>query len=71
MYAHPKLDPFLAGHLGISLNHPALDLESAAQRVDHAPELYEHAVPGSLHDPTPVLINLGIDQGAPMGLELS
>jgi hypothetical protein len=41
VYAHPKFDPFLAGHLGIPLNHPTLELDSAAQRVHHARELYE------------------------------
>jgi hypothetical protein len=66
----PELDALLRGHLGVPLNHPPLYLDSAAKRVHHAREIHEHAVPGGLDDPAPMLSDLGIYESLPVGLEL-
>jgi hypothetical protein len=67
--AYPELDPFVLGHLGIALDHPPLNLYSAPQRIHHASEFDQHAVPGGLYDPPAMFGDLGVNQGAPMGLE--
>ena len=56
-------------HPGITVDHGPLDLDSAANRVDHAGELEEQTVADSLYDPTPVLLDFGVDQFATVRLE--
>jgi hypothetical protein len=51
------------------VNHPALDLRSAAHGVDHARKFRQKAVAGVLYDPAPVLLDLRIDQLPEMPLE--
>jgi hypothetical protein len=58
------------GHGGIAFPHPALKLDPAAQGVHHARELHEHAVASRIDEPTPVLGDLEIYEGAAVGLEL-
>jgi hypothetical protein len=55
MNAHPELDARVPGHLGVPLDHPALDLDSAAEGIHDARELHKHAVAGGLDDPAAVL----------------
>jgi hypothetical protein len=66
---YAELDPLLRGHLGVTLDHPSLDLDSTAQGIHNAGELDQHAVPGGLHDPAAVLANLGVNQRAPIGTD--
>ena len=42
--ANAELDPPLLRHVGIPLEHAALDLDGTAQRIDHARELGQHTV---------------------------
>ena len=62
-------DPPLLRHLGLALGHAALDLHSAAHRIDHAWKFREHAVAGVLHHPAPMLGDLRLDQLTEMPLE--
>ena len=70
-----KIDPdangyaLVLGHLGIAVDHRPLDLGSAADRIDDAREFDQHAVAGRPDDAAAVLLDLGIDQFAAMGLE--
>ena len=59
----------LLGHRGFALDHPALDLRSAADRVHHARKLREEAVAGVLYDPTAVFDDFRLDQLPEMPLE--
>ena len=57
------------GHLGLSIDHRALDLHSTADGIHDARELGKEAVAGVLHDPAAVLLDLRINQLAEVGLE--
>ena len=59
----------LLWHRWLAIDHPALDLDSAAHGIDNAGELCEEAVTGVLHDSAPMLLNLRSDQLAEMGFE--
>jgi len=59
---NPKPDPAFLGHLGLAVNHPALDLDSATHRVHDTRKFREQAV-ASMFDCAPtVLFDLRIDQ---------
>src|SRR5258708_2212234 len=42
-----KLDPLAARHIRVALSDAALHVDGAANRIDHAGKLDEHAVAGS------------------------
>jgi hypothetical protein len=71
VYAHPELNLLILGHLDIAFDHRALDLQSTVQGIHDARELDQHAVPCGLYDTAAVFANLGVNQGAPVSLELS
>jgi hypothetical protein len=68
--ADAELDPLLLGHLGVALDHPTLNLDSTPQSIHHARELDQHAVSRGFDDPATVFGDLGVYQGAAVGLEL-
>ena len=57
------------GHLGLSIDHRALDLDRASHRIDDARELSQEAVAGVLHCTAPVLGDLRLDQRLEMCLQ--
>ena len=62
MNADAELDAALGRHAGVALDEAGLHLDGAAHGVDHAAELDEASVAGSLDD-TPVMrVDRGIDQ---------
>ena len=61
---------FSAGTSALRVDHAALNLDGAAHRVDDAGELHQQAVAGGLDDATAVLVDLGIDEFAPMRIPL-
>src|SRR5262249_22006504 len=63
--AEAKLDPLLRWDTGTALSHAALDLDSAAQGIDHARELRQQTVPSGLHNPPTMFGNLPIDEVPP------
>src|SRR6266699_4586657 len=65
-----KRVPFIPQLNGIVLGNAAPDIDCAAHSVHHAGELDEHSVPCGPHDPAAMLGDLGVNQGAPVGLEL-
>jgi hypothetical protein len=67
--ANTEPDPALLGQLGLTVDHSALDLDRTPDGIDHAWELGKEAVAGVLHDPAPVLADLGVDQFPEVGLE--
>src|SRR5262249_41144757 len=69
--AHPELDPFVVGDLGVALGHASLQFDSAPHGIHDTRELHEHTVTGGLHDPPPVLGYLGVHQILSMALKLS
>src|SRR6516164_3836387 len=56
-------------HLDIALCHASLDVDRAAYRVDDAGELGEYAVASELDGAPAVLLDVGVDQLAPMALQ--
>ena len=62
-------DPALFGHVRLTVDHPALDLDRTPDRVDHAGEFREQAVAGVLYDPAAVLGDLRVYQLAEMRFE--
>src|SRR5580704_9761611 len=68
--ADPKLYPQFRQHVGVSLNHRALDLYRAARRIDGTGELDQHAIAGGLDNATAMRGDLGIDQRFSERLEL-
>jgi hypothetical protein len=62
----PKLDSLIGREGCIALRDASLDLEGATHRLHSARELDQQAIAGGLDDPTVVLADLGIDEGAAM-----
>jgi tetratricopeptide (TPR) repeat protein len=62
-----KLDAALGRQPGVAFDHPTLHFDRAAHRVDHAAELDEAAVPGSLNDATVMHGDGRVDQVAAQG----
>jgi hypothetical protein len=50
MNTDPKLDAALCRKASIPLGHPVLQLDGAANGIDHASELNEYAIPRPLND---------------------
>jgi hypothetical protein len=67
--AHTEPDPALPLHLGLALGHPALEIDRTPDGIHHARELGQEAVAGALYDPTPVLLDLGLNQLPKVGLK--
>ena len=62
MNADAEFDAFFRRHASVALDHAVLDLDRAADRVDHATELDDRTVASALDDP-PVMRGDGrIDQ---------
>ena len=64
MNADPELDAALGRQAGVALDEAVLHLDGAAHRVDHAAELDQAAVAGSLDDAPVMHGNGGVDQVA-------
>jgi hypothetical protein len=62
--ADAKLNPVSLWHIGVSLSHAPLDIDGTTHRIHYAAELCQQPISGVLDDPTTVLSDLGIDQGA-------
>jgi hypothetical protein len=62
-------DPAFFGHPRLTVDHSALDLDRAPDRVDHAWKFGEQTVTGILYGPAPVLSDLRIDYFAEMRFE--
>ena len=69
--ADAEFNALVRRHFGVALDHSALNVDGAADGIDHADELHEHPVAGRLDDPAPVLGDLGVDQFLAMRLELA
>ena len=54
MYADPVLDALVRRDAGIALNHAVLNLDRAAQGIDHAAELDDQPIAGALDHPAVV-----------------
>jgi hypothetical protein len=67
--ADAEPDASLLRHLRLAVEHPTLDLHSAAHGVHHTGEFREEPVAGVLYDPAPVLRDLRIDQLPEIGFE--
>jgi hypothetical protein len=68
--ADAKPDAPVLGDLWLAIDHPPLDLDGAANRIDDARKLSQQAVPGVLDHPAPVFLDLRIDQFGEMRFEL-
>jgi hypothetical protein len=67
--ANTKSDTPLFGYVGLAVEHPALHLGGAADRVDDAREFHQHAVAGIFDDAPVILLDLRIDQLLEMRLK--
>src|SRR5262245_31143272 len=68
--AHAKLEPLVGWHVLVSLDHRALDLDRAPQRIDDASKQGEQPIARRPRDPTTMLLDLGFDELAVMGVQL-
>jgi hypothetical protein len=66
--ANAKFDPSILRYGGVLVGHPALDLNCAADCIDGAGELDQHAVASSLNDAAPMSGYSGINEGLSDGL---
>ena len=57
------------GHLGLAVNHPALDLDGTTNRVDNPGKLGKEAVASILYDPAAVLFDVRLNKLPEMGFE--
>ena len=62
MNTDPKLDAALCRKASIPLGHPVLQLDGAANGIDHASELYEEAVASPLDDTAVMQSDGRVDQ---------
>src|SRR5260370_27745044 len=69
MNGDAELDAAIYRHARVPFNHSALNLDRAANGVDHAAEFDESAVPGALDDAAMMRVDGGIDQVAPQAAE--
>jgi hypothetical protein len=69
--ADTEFDAPVSWHFDIAIGHGALNIDGAADGVDHADELHEHPVSGRLDDAATVLGDLGVDQFLAMRLKLA
>ena len=64
-----EFDASIGRHSVVALGHPPLHFDRAPHRINHARELDQHPVAGSLDDATMMFSDLGIDQFAAMPFE--
>ena len=64
--AHAELEMAVFRNPGIALQHPALDFDGAARRIEHAAELDQEAVAHHLEDAPAMLGDGGIEELAAM-----
>jgi hypothetical protein len=69
IYPDAEPDAPLLGHLGLALDHPALDLGRATDGINDTRKFCQEAVAGVLHGTAAVLRDFGIDQFPEMRLE--
>ena len=69
IYPDAEVDPLIFGDIGIAVDHCALDLDSATDRVNDARELDEHSVASRLYDTAVVFVDFGIDELAAVRLK--
>src|SRR6516165_9714500 len=55
--ADAEPDPALFGYVRLTVDHPALDLDSATHGVDHTRKFRKQAVAGVLDDPAAVFLD--------------
>ena len=67
--ADAKLDALILRHIGISNGHATIDFHGAAHGVDDTCEFDQHSVARRLDDAAVMLLNLRVDQLAPMRLQ--
>ena len=67
---HPKRDALILRHVGVSRDHPALNLDRATHGLYGTDELDQHAIACRLDDAPTMFLDLGIDEFAPMRLEV-
>ena len=68
---HSELEPLLWRHLCISVGHRALDLDRATHRVHDACKQDEQPVASRPCHPATVFLDLGLNELAVMGIQLS
>jgi hypothetical protein len=64
MNTDAQFDSTLCRQSEIALSHPCLQLHCAADGVNAAPKLAQHAIAGALHDPAPMNCDSRIDEVA-------
>jgi hypothetical protein len=62
VHSDAECDAFVLGRFGIAFGHPALDLDSAAHRINHAWKFSEQAVAGILYRMAAVLLDLWLNE---------
>src|SRR5262249_29564115 len=67
--ADPKPDAPVVRHFWFAVDHPALNLHSAANGVYNTRKLRQEAIAGVLHNPATVLLDLRIDKFPEVCLE--
>jgi hypothetical protein len=69
--SHPDAedDALILGDTGVAVDHRPLDLDRAADRIDNARKLDQHAVASGLDDAAAMPADLRIDKLAAMGLQ--
>jgi len=67
---NPELNPLILRHLGVTLSHPALNLDRTAHRLHDTAELGQQPISSVLDNPPTVLGDLRIEEGAQVILEL-
>jgi len=65
----PQSDPAVLGRAGLAIDHRALHLGAAADRVDDAREFRQHPVAGRPYDAAGMLADLHLYELAAMNLE--
>ena len=66
---YTEADAFVFRHFDIAVDHPALHVNRAANRIHDTAEFHQHAVAGVFYDAPAVLFDLRIDQLAKKYLE--
>jgi hypothetical protein len=64
-----EADALVLGHIGVAVDHRALDLHCAPHRIHNTWKFHQHAVAGVLYGAPAMLLDLWIDQMAEVRLE--
>jgi hypothetical protein len=67
--AHAKLDAFVGRHRGVAFRRATLQINCAPYGIHHARELDQSSVAGGLDNTSAVLLDIGINEFAPVCLE--